>query len=67
MLARLRSLYRTHDPRYPRAVLLRWHVGVGVNSGCVMSGTVGGGGRPDFTVIGDVVNTVARIARRVER
>lgn len=36
-------------------------VGVGVNSEPVMSGTVGGGGRLDFTVIGDVVNTAARV------
>jgi adenylate cyclase len=36
-------------------------VGVGVNSGEVVAGTVGGGGRLDFTVIGDAVNTAARV------
>ena len=36
-------------------------VGVGVNSGVVVAGTVGGGGRLDFTVIGDAVNTAARV------
>jgi adenylate cyclase len=36
-------------------------VGIGVNSGPVVSGTVGGGGRLEFTVIGDTVNTAARV------
>jgi adenylate cyclase len=36
-------------------------VGVGVNSGEAVVGTIGGGGRLDFTVIGDPVNTAARV------
>jgi class 3 adenylate cyclase len=36
-------------------------VGIGVNSGRVVAGTVGGGGRVEFTVIGDTVNTAARV------
>jgi adenylate cyclase len=36
-------------------------VGIGVNSGRVIAGTVGGGGRFEFSVIGDTVNTAARV------
>jgi class 3 adenylate cyclase len=36
-------------------------IGVGVNSGPVVVGTVGGGGRLEFTVIGDPVNVADRV------
>jgi adenylate cyclase len=37
------------------------HVGIGVNSGTVIAGTVGGGGRLEYTVLGDAVNVAERI------
>jgi adenylate cyclase len=37
------------------------NVGIGVNTGHVIAGTVGGGGRVEFTVIGDAVNTAQRV------
>jgi adenylate cyclase len=39
----------------------RLRIGIGVNSGPVVAGTIGGGGRVEFTVIGDTVNTAARV------
>ena len=39
----------------------RISVGIGVNSGTVIAGTVGGGGRIEFTVIGDTVNIASRV------
>ncbi len=44
----------------------RVRVGIGVNSGSVIAGTVGGGGRVEFTVIGDAVNTPRGLRRRPE-
>jgi len=39
----------------------RLEMGIGVNTGTVMAGTVGGGGRLEYTVVGDVVNVAQRL------
>ena len=36
-------------------------VGIGVNTGQVIAGTVGGGGRLEYTVVGDAVNVAQRL------
>jgi len=36
-------------------------MGIGVNTGIVVAGTVGGGGRLDYTVVGDAVNVAQRL------
>ncbi|MEV3901420.1 adenylate/guanylate cyclase domain-containing protein [Mycobacterium sp. NPDC050551] len=36
-------------------------IGIGVNTGSVIAGTIGGGGKLEFTLIGDTVNVAARV------
>lgn len=36
-------------------------IGIGVNTGTVIAGTIGGAGKLEFTLIGDAVNVAARV------
>ncbi len=41
-------------------------VGIGVNTGSVIAGTVGGAGRLEYTVVGDAVNVASRLQSEAE-
>jgi adenylate cyclase len=52
-----RDIVRTVDERFGGDVA----VGIGISSGTVIVGSVGGGGRLEFAVIGEPVNVAARV------
>jgi class 3 adenylate cyclase len=50
-------IYRLVAERFDGAL----RIGIGINTGLVIAGTIGGGGKLEFTLIGDTVNVAARI------
>ena len=56
---RIRSAVEELNRGLPEERRLR--IGVGVHSGTMVAGCLGGGSRLEFTVIGDAVNTTSRL------
>lgn len=53
------SIQRLVDERFGGEL----RIGIGINTGVVIAGTIGGGGKLEFTLIGDAVNVAARVER----
>jgi class 3 adenylate cyclase len=51
------SIHRLVAERFGGAL----RIGIGINTGVVIAGTIGGGGKLEFTLIGDAVNVAARV------
>ncbi len=51
------SVQRRVDERFGGGL----RIGIGINTGAVIAGTIGGGGKLEFTLIGDTVNVAARV------
>lgn len=43
-----------------------FEIGIGINAGTVIAGTLGGTGRLDYTVLGDPVNVAQRLQAEAE-
>jgi len=54
-----RLILRRVDERFGGAL----RIGIGINTGAVIAGTIGGGGKLEFTLIGDTVNVAARVVQ----